>query len=113
MTELVLNEDIHQRVIVEMIPRATRFLWIVTADLKDLHVKKQAVHPFLEILPENQVTYLCFSGSSGRLTDAEADELAGVRAHHGSIEANGDRLGAVTVVDGHPHLGDRAQAPGT
>ena len=40
MTDLVLNEDIHQRVIVEMLPSAERFLWIVTADLKDLHVKK-------------------------------------------------------------------------
>ncbi len=53
MTDLVLNEDIHQRVIVEMLPRAERFLWIVTADLKDLHVKKgRRFVPLLEILSD-------------------------------------------------------------
>ncbi len=51
--DLVLNEDIHQRVIVEMLPRAERYLWIVTADLKDLHVKKgPRFVPLLEILSD-------------------------------------------------------------
>jgi phosphatidylserine/phosphatidylglycerophosphate/cardiolipin synthase-like enzyme len=51
--DLVLNEDIHQRVIVEMLPRAKRYLWIVTADLKDLHVKKgRRFVPLLEILSD-------------------------------------------------------------
>jgi phosphatidylserine/phosphatidylglycerophosphate/cardiolipin synthase-like enzyme len=51
--DLVLNEDIHQRVIVEMLPRAERYLWIVTADLKDLHVKKgRRFVPLLEILSD-------------------------------------------------------------
>ena len=51
--DLVLNEDIHQRVIVEMLPRADRYLWIVTADLKDLHVKKgRRFVPLLEILSD-------------------------------------------------------------
>ena len=53
MINLVLNEDIHQRVIVEMLPRAERYLWIVTADLKDLHVKKgRRFVPLLEILSD-------------------------------------------------------------
>ena len=53
MNDLILNEDIHQRVIVEMVPRAERFLWIVTADVKDLHVKKGGRFvPFLEILSD-------------------------------------------------------------
>lgn len=53
MIDLVLNEDIHQRVIVEMLPRAERYLWIVTADLKDLHVKKgRRFVPLLEILSD-------------------------------------------------------------
>jgi len=51
--DLILNEDIHQRVIVEMLPRAEQFLWIVTADLKDLHVKKgRRFVPLLEILSD-------------------------------------------------------------
>ena len=53
MTDLVLNEDIHQRVIVDMLPRARKFLWIITADIKDLHVKKgRRFVPLLEILSD-------------------------------------------------------------
>ena len=53
MTDLILNEEIHQRVIVDMLPRAQKFLWIVTADLKDLHVKKgRRFVPLLEILSD-------------------------------------------------------------
>lgn len=53
MTELILNEEIHQRVIVDMLPRVEKFLWIVTADLKDLHVKKgRRFVPLLEILSD-------------------------------------------------------------
>lgn len=51
MTELLLNEAIHQRVILEAVPEARKFLWIVTADLKDMHVAKGRRYvPFLEIL---------------------------------------------------------------
>lgn len=58
MTELLLNEEIHQRVMMDLVPTAQRFLWIVTADIKDLHVakgvkvpgKKQKFVPFLEEL---------------------------------------------------------------
>ncbi len=51
--ELVLNEEIYTRVIEELVPQARRFLWIVTADIKDLHVVrgKRAV-PFLQVLAE-------------------------------------------------------------
>ncbi len=51
MTELLLNHDIYRRVILEAVPEAKRFLWIVTADLKDMYVEKGRRHvPFLEIL---------------------------------------------------------------
>ena len=51
MTELILNEDIYRRVILDLVPGAKRFLWIVTADIKDLHVEKgRRFVPFLEIL---------------------------------------------------------------
>ncbi len=53
MTELVLNEKIHQRVIAEMIPQAQKFVWIITADLKDMHVAKgKKFVPFLEIISD-------------------------------------------------------------
>lgn len=53
MRELILNEEIYPRVIGELVPQAKRFLWIVTADIKDLHVVrgKRAV-PFLAVLAE-------------------------------------------------------------
>jgi phosphatidylserine/phosphatidylglycerophosphate/cardiolipin synthase-like enzyme len=51
--ELLLNEAIYQKVILELLPSATRFLWIVTADLKDLHVPKgRRFVPLLEILSD-------------------------------------------------------------
>jgi phosphatidylserine/phosphatidylglycerophosphate/cardiolipin synthase-like enzyme len=51
--ELVLNEEIHTRVIGELVPSARRFLWIITADIKDMHVArgKRSV-PFLRVLAE-------------------------------------------------------------
>jgi phosphatidylserine/phosphatidylglycerophosphate/cardiolipin synthase-like enzyme len=53
MRELLLNEEIHGRVIVEMVPEVRRFLWIVTADIKDMHVARgRRSVPFLAILAE-------------------------------------------------------------
>ena len=53
LTELILNEDIHPKVIGELVPSAQQFLWIVTADLKDMHVAKgRRFVPFLEILSD-------------------------------------------------------------
>ena len=51
--ELILNEEIHPRVIGGLVPSARKFLWIVTADIKDMHVvrRKRAV-PFLKVLAE-------------------------------------------------------------
>ena len=53
MTELLLNDQIYHRVIEELVPAAEQYLWIVTADLKDLHVKKgRRFVPFLEVLSD-------------------------------------------------------------
>ncbi|MBK1835097.1 phospholipase D-like domain-containing protein [Roseibacillus ishigakijimensis] len=53
MTELLLNEQIYHRVVEELIPTARRFLWIVTADLKDLHIKRGPHYvPFLSLLAD-------------------------------------------------------------
>ena len=53
MRELILNGEIHSRVIVDLVPEARRFLWIVTADIKDLHVARgRRAVPFLTVLAE-------------------------------------------------------------
>ncbi|MBB5352751.1 phosphatidylserine/phosphatidylglycerophosphate/cardiolipin synthase-like enzyme [Haloferula luteola] len=53
MRELLLNEEIHERVIEGMIPAAKRFVWIITADVKDLHVVRgRRSIPLLEVLAE-------------------------------------------------------------
>ena len=51
MIEFVRDRAIYERVILEAAPRARRYLWIATADLKDLYVPegKRAV-PFLGVL---------------------------------------------------------------
>ena len=50
--KLVLNHDTYTAVLKEIVPSATRFLWLVTADLKDLHVEgvRGKFVPFLEVL---------------------------------------------------------------
>ena len=54
MTELLLNEAAYKRIIQEEIPRATRFVWIATSDLKDLHVEtsKGKFVPFVAVLAD-------------------------------------------------------------
>ena len=67
MTELILNEAIYKRIIEEEIPSAERFLWIVTADIKDMHViRGRRSVPFLAILAD-----LVESGVAVRLIHAK------------------------------------------
>ena len=51
--QLLLNEAIYQKVIVGLLPQTERYLWIVTADIKDLHVPKgKRFVPLLEIFSD-------------------------------------------------------------
>lgn len=53
MIEFVTDSDIYKEVILGRVPKATRFLWIGTSDLKDLYVDKSGkMVPFLEILSD-------------------------------------------------------------
>lgn len=49
---LVLNAETYEAVLRDIVARARRFLWIVTADVKDLHVEGPGGRfvPFLEVL---------------------------------------------------------------
>lgn len=40
MDRLVLNEAIHEAIFAELLPSAKRFVWVATADLKDLHLAR-------------------------------------------------------------------------
>ena len=46
MDSLVLNEAIHEAVFKDLIPSARKFLWIATADLKDLHISRPGKERF-------------------------------------------------------------------
>lgn len=51
MFKLVLNEAIHTEVILGRVQQAEKFVWIVTADIKDMHVKMgRKFVPFLRVL---------------------------------------------------------------
>ncbi len=54
MWELVLHGDHYQRLLKELIPAATKMVWIATADLKDMHVetRKGKYQPFLAVLAQ-------------------------------------------------------------
>jgi len=53
MLEFVSDREIYDKVICRMVPKARRFLWLGTADIKDLHVDKAGkMVPFLEVLSD-------------------------------------------------------------
>lgn len=53
VTEFLKDKEIYERVILEAIPNAKRFIWIATADIKDLYVNKgKKMVPFLELLSD-------------------------------------------------------------
>lgn len=67
MHTLLLNEEIYSRFIQCDLPRARKFLWIVTADIKDLHVEfNNRFQPMLEVL-----SHLVESGVAVRLIHAK------------------------------------------
>lgn len=52
--QLILNHDTYDAVLKRIVPSARRFLWVVTADLKDLFVEGEGGRfiPFLSVLAE-------------------------------------------------------------
>ncbi len=53
MHQLLLNRDIYTEFVQSKIPRAKKFLWLITADLKDLHVETDGgFKPFLSVLAQ-------------------------------------------------------------
>ncbi len=65
--EFITDRQIYERVIRKAVPSAKRFLWIATADLKDLHVHRgRRMEPFLAVLSR-----LLAEGVSVRLLHAK------------------------------------------
>ena len=53
MLEFITDRQIYEKLIIDRIPKARKFLWLGTSDLKDLHVEKAGrMAPFLEILSD-------------------------------------------------------------
>ncbi|MFC1738035.1 phospholipase D-like domain-containing protein [Planctomycetota bacterium] len=53
MLEFITDREIYEKVILKGTARTKKFLWLATADLKDLYVdKKRTMVPFLRILSE-------------------------------------------------------------
>jgi len=54
LTQFVTGREIYERVILGAVPSASKFVWIGTADIKDLHVERSAKRmvPFLQVLAE-------------------------------------------------------------
>jgi len=67
MHKLLLNRDIYTEFVQNELPAARRFLWIVTADIKDLYVEfKGQFQPLLEVL-----NHLVENGVAVRLIHAK------------------------------------------
>ncbi len=53
MFQLLFNKEIYEKVVLERIPAAKKFVWIGTADIKDMYVAKSSkMVPFLEVLSD-------------------------------------------------------------
>jgi phosphatidylserine/phosphatidylglycerophosphate/cardiolipin synthase-like enzyme len=53
LTEIITDTDIYKKVLLGQVPKAKKFLWLGTSDLKDLHVAKNgSMVPFLEVLAD-------------------------------------------------------------
>ena len=53
MLEFITDREIYEKVICERVPSAKKFVWLATADLKDMYIDKNAKKvPFLEILSD-------------------------------------------------------------
>ena len=53
MVEFIKNREIYEQVIMDLVPSAKEFLWIATADIKDMHVGTRAsFRPFLGVLAD-------------------------------------------------------------
>lgn len=51
--ELLFGEQLHRRVILEGVLKAKRYVWIATANLKDMHMRKgKRFRPVLQVLDE-------------------------------------------------------------
>ncbi len=51
--QFIINDQIYRCVILDKVPKTEKFLWIATADIKDLYVSKGSKRvPFLEILSD-------------------------------------------------------------
>ncbi len=73
-TEIITDTDIYREVLLGRVPKAKKFLWLGTSDLKDLHVAKNgSMVPFLEILADlakKKVSQICpYRGSGARTSD--------------------------------------------
>ncbi len=67
MHELLLNRDIYTEFLQPQLPQAKRFVWIVTADIKDLHIDVNGSYqPLLVVLDD-----LVRKGVSVRLIHAK------------------------------------------
>lgn len=53
MHQLLLNREIYEQLVQQRIPLAKHYLWIVTADIKDMYVERnRGYKPFLELLAD-------------------------------------------------------------
>lgn len=51
MIDIIRDQEIYQKVILDKIPETQNYLWIATADIKDLHISFQGKFvPFLKLL---------------------------------------------------------------
>jgi phosphatidylserine/phosphatidylglycerophosphate/cardiolipin synthase-like enzyme len=65
--DFIIDSEIYRRVILAEVPKASKFLWLATSDLKDLYIRQgRGMVPFLKLLAD-----LVEKGVSVRLIHAK------------------------------------------
>ncbi len=91
-SSLVLNEDTYARVLRDLVLGARRLLWLVTADIKDLHVEEGGNFvPFLKIL-------------AGKLRDGVEVRLIHAKEPGPRFREDFDRFPELTGAEGFERL---------
>jgi len=82
--QLIFHKDIYDKVIVDQVPKAKKWLWISTANIKDLYVTNgNRMVPFLEVLAElvkNKVAIrLIFAREPGPVFKSELNKFPSLK----------------------------------
>ena len=92
MHKLLLNREIYEEVVQGHLPEARQFIWIVTADIKDMHVEALGGYvPLLELLADLPLG-ICFEGHQHQARGVPVEPMNDPRRRKGPLHPAGEAV---------------------